>query len=156
MKDIGQFKQQLKSLFGEQYFAVLATGTSDQIHTTLVAFAVTDDLKTFFLCTPRTTRKYANLKKNPTVSLMVHNSSNQATDVRQAIAVTVSGVAKEAPAERLATARTVYLARQPHMSDFAHSPNTAIIEVSVSRYDLVAHFQEVTILDIHQDQRVSQ
>lgn len=154
MKDIRELKTQLAQLFAEQYFAVLATRSGDQIHTTLVAFAADDDLKTIFVCTPRATRKYANLKQHPTVSLLVHNSANMATDIRQAVAVTVSGRASEVPVQHLEAARSVYLAKQPHMKAFATSPNTAIIEVSVDRYDVVAHFQDVTILEIRTDRIV--
>jgi nitroimidazol reductase NimA-like FMN-containing flavoprotein (pyridoxamine 5'-phosphate oxidase superfamily) len=106
------------------------------------------------VCTPRATRKYANLKQNPSVSLLVHNSSNMATDIRQSIAVTVSGTAEEVPPDRLEEARGVYLAKQPHMSGFVNSPNTAIIQVTVGRYDVVAHFQDVTILEIQKDRIV--
>ena len=151
MKDIHELKTRLARLFAEQYFAVLATRTGDQIHTTLVAFAATDSLKTLYVCTPRATRKYSNLKQNPSVSLLVHNSSNMATDIRQAIAVTVSGDAKEVPESRLAAAQQVYLGKQPHMSAFVRSPNTAIIEVTVTRYDVVAHFQDVTVLEIQEN-----
>ena len=154
MKDIRELKTQLAQLFAEQYFAVLATRSGDRIHTTLVAFAAADDLKTVFVCTPRATRKYANLKQHPTVSLLVHNSANMAADIRQAMAVTVSGRASEVPVQHLETARSVYLAKQPHMKAFATSPNTAIIEVSVDRYDVVAHFQDVTILEIRTDRIV--
>ena len=120
-----------------------------------MAFAATDDLKTIFVCTPRATRKYANLKENPSVSLLVHNSSNQAMDIRQAMAVTVSGTAVEVPPGELAEARSIYLDKQPHMAGFATAPNTAIIEINVHRYDVVAHFQEVTILEIQTDRIVS-
>jgi general stress protein 26 len=154
MKDIHELKTNLAALFAEQYFAVLATRTGDRIHTTLVAFAATDDLKTLFVCTPRATRKYSNLKQNPSVSLLVHNSSNMATDIRQAMAVTVSGNAAEVPEKRLEDARRVYLTKQPHMATFARSPNTAIIEVTVQCYDVVAHFQDVTILEIQEDRIV--
>lgn len=155
MKDIGRLKTSLAALFAEQYFAVLATRLDDRIHTTLVAFAVTDDLKTLFVCTPRATRKYTNLKQNPSVSMLVHNSSNQAMDIRRAMAVTISGTAVEVPEQGLADARQVYLAKQPHMADFAESPNTAIIEITVNRYDVVAHFQDVTILEIQENRIVT-
>lgn len=151
MQDIDDRTEQLRELFAEQFFAVLATRSGDHIHTTLVAFAASEDLRTFFLCTPRATRKYANLKQHPTVSLMVHNSSNQASDTRQAIAVTISGVATEVPTEQLTAARAIYLSRQPHMAEFANSADTAMIEVAVNRYDLVCHFQEVRSVDIRQD-----
>ena len=154
MKDIHQIKASLSTLFAEQYFAVLATRSGENIHTTLVAFAAGEDLKTLFVCTPRATRKFANLKQNPSVSLLVHNSSNMATDIRQSIAVTVSGTARETPTERRGAARAVYLAKQPYMAGFATAPNTAIIEVTVGRYDVVAYFQDVTILEIQKDRIV--
>lgn len=154
MQDLHQLKSSLAALFAEQFFAVLATRNGDQIHTTLVAFAAVEDLKTIFVCTPRATRKYANLKQHPWVSLMVHNSSNLATDIRQSMAVTVCGVAEEVKTSQLEAARSVYLGKQPHMADFATAPNTAMIEVSVSRYDVVAHFQNVTILEILKDRIV--
>ena len=89
------------------------------------------------------------------MSLLVHNSSNMATDIRQAMAVTVSGDAAEVPENRLPAAREVYLGKQPHMSAFVRSPNTAIIEVTVMRYDVVAHFQDVTVLEIQEDRMTS-
>lgn len=154
MKDIRELKAALTALFAEQYFAVLATRTGDQIHTTLVAFAATPDLQTMYVCTPRATRKYSNLKQNPSVSLLVHNSANRATDIRRSIAVTVAGQAREVPESEIDAARSVYLGKQPHMRAFATSPNTAIIDVSVDRYDIVAHFQDVTILEIQHDRIV--
>ena len=155
MKDIRRLKSDLLTLFEEQYFAVLATRSGEVIHTTLVAFAATGDLKTLFVCTPRATRKYANLKENPGVSLLVHNSANQAADIRQAIAVTVTGTAAEVTPSRMHEARRIYLAKQSHMAGFVDAPNTAIIEISVLRYDVVAHFQDVTLLEIQTDRIVS-
>ena len=151
MKSIHALKAELTTLFGEQYFAVLATRSGERIHTTLVAFAAVDDLKTVFVCTPRATRKYDNIKENQGVSLLVHNSTNQTTDIRQAKAVTISGTAAEVAADQLEQARGIYLARQPQMADFANSPDTAMIEIRVDQYDVVAHFQEVTILEIHKE-----
>lgn len=148
MDRLQTLKADLAALFDAQYFAVLATQAGDRLHTTLVAFAASDDLKSIFVCTPRATRKYHYLKQNPGVSLLVHNSTNQPADTRQAIAVTVSGQAAEVPAGQIADARRIYLARQPHMADFAGSPETAMIEIAVARYDVVARFQAVTTLDI--------
>lgn len=83
MKDIATPKADLTALFTRQYFAVLATRSGERIHTTLVAFAATRDLKTIYLCTPRATHKFTNIKEHPEVSLLVHNSTNQRTDIRQ-------------------------------------------------------------------------
>jgi general stress protein 26 len=154
LKDIATLKADLAALFGQQNFAVLATRSGEKIHTTLVAFAATGDLKTIYVCTPRATRKFTNIKEQPVVSLLVHNSTNQRTDIRQAMAVTVSGMATEIDADQSANARTIYLAKHSHMSDFVDAPNTAMVEIKVSRYDVVAHFQEVSVLEIRNDRIV--
>jgi hypothetical protein len=146
MKDIIRIKSLLTTLFMDLYFAVLATRSKEQLHTSLVAF---------YLCTPRATRKYGNLTQYPSVSLLVHNSANLAADIGQSVAVTVTGRATEAAGSGLEHARAVYLAKNPHMAAFASSPETALIAVNVIRYDVVEHFQNVTILDIHGDRIVS-
>ena len=155
MKNITTLKADITALFGQQYFAVLATRSGEHIHTSLVAFAAADNLKSIYLCTPRATRKFNNIKENPVVSLLVHNSTNQTTDIRQAMAVTVSGTAAEVDTDQLAQARGIYLSKQSQMTGFANAPNTAMVEIRVSRYDVVAHFQEVAILDIGKDRIVS-
>lgn len=155
MMNLGHLKSVLSELFATQYFASFATHSGANIHSSLVAFAATDDLKILYLCTSRATRKYTNVKKNPSVSLLIHNSSNEATDVNQAIAVTVTGTATEVTQERLAPIRALYLARHPHFSNFAASPNTAFIEVRVSSYDVVSHFQEVVTLNMESDRMVT-
>lgn len=146
MKSIAHLESILLELFATQYFASFATHCGENIHSSLVAFVVTEDLKTLYLCTSRATRKYANIRKKPSVSLLIHNSSNAVTDVNQAVAVTVTGTAREVPEERLDLARALYLAKHPHFSGFVTSPNTAFIEVTVASYDVVTHFQDVVIL----------
>lgn len=153
MKNIGQLKSVLSDLFTTQNFASFATHRGDGIHSSLVAFVVTDDLKTLFLCTSRATRKYANIKEKPSVSLLIHNSSNAVTDVNQAVAVTVTGTATEVPDERVDLTRAIYLAKHPHYSGFATSPNTAFIEVAVSSYDVVTHFQDVVTVKMNSSRK---
>lgn len=155
MKDIIRIKSLLTTLFMDQYFAVLATRSQNFLHTALVAFAASADLKTLFLCTPRATRKYGNLMQYPSVSLLVHDSANLATDIGQSVAVTVTGSASEATGDSLEQARAVYLAKHPNLTVFASSPDTSLIAVDVSRYDVVERFQYVTLLDIHEDRIVA-
>lgn len=71
------------------------------------------------------------------------------------MAVTVSGMASEIDAGRSEHVRAIYLAKHAQMTGFVDAPNTAMVEIRVSRYDVVAHFQEVSILEIHNDRIVS-
>lgn len=148
MKSITKFRSLLEEVFSSQSFASLATYYKDGLHNCLVAFSVSEDMKTIYLCTPRTTRKYNNLLENPTVSMLIHNSSNQAADLKNAIAVTVAGKAQEVSEEERQSASQHFLEKHPYMKDFVLSKNTAIITVYVTRYDIVTHFQDVSILDI--------
>ena len=59
-------QQRLRELFESQNLGVLATHRSGQPYASLVAFYATDDLKHLFFVTPKTTRKFKNLKvSNP-------------------------------------------------------------------------------------------
>jgi hypothetical protein len=42
----------------------------------------------------------------------------------------------------------LYLQKYPEMCDFAAAQNTALIKITVDRYEVVQHFQNVTILEI--------
>ena len=52
----------------------------------------------------------------------------------------LTGVEREAASER-------YLAKHPHLKEFAASPNCALVEVSVGTFHVVTRFQEV--VEIH-------
>jgi heme iron utilization protein len=133
----------LHDLFTSQRAAVLATQEMGQPYLSLMAFAVTPDLKTFILATHRYTRKYANLMVEPRVALLVDNRSNTPEDTKEAVAVTVLGTATEAaPAERQEALR-LFLLRHPHLEPFATSPTCSLVTVGVSTYLVVQRFEEV-------------
>ena len=72
-----------------------------QPYLSLMAFAVTPDLKTIIVATDRGARKYANLKAEPRVALLIDNRSNTPADTQEAVAITVLDQAMEAtPEER--------------------------------------------------------
>lgn len=112
-------------------------------YTCLVAFAATDDLKHLIFATNRETHKYKDLVKDSRVSVLVDNNTNRAKDIRQSMAVTALGEAKETyEAERMQLLKC-YLRKQPHMKKFACAPNTALFKITVSKYFIVSDFQKV-------------
>jgi nitroimidazol reductase NimA-like FMN-containing flavoprotein (pyridoxamine 5'-phosphate oxidase superfamily) len=56
-----QLEQLLKEVVDTQYFAVLNTIGQGQPYSNLVAFAITEDLKSLVFITERNTRKYRNM-----------------------------------------------------------------------------------------------
>jgi nitroimidazol reductase NimA-like FMN-containing flavoprotein (pyridoxamine 5'-phosphate oxidase superfamily) len=141
-------KSALARLLADQRFAVLSTLTKDGIHSCLIAFAADDALRSLFLCTPKATRKYTNLRDHPNVTMLVHNSSNQGGDITQAMAASIAGRAREVDAAGRLAALERFLSKHPHMAEFARTPSVAIIEVQIDRFDLVTHFQDVAILHV--------
>ena len=86
----------LHDLFHRQLHAVLATADGGVPHACLVAFAASPDLRRLVFTTARATKKFRNLAASGTVALLIDNRTNTASDVAEAMAVTVVGRAGEA------------------------------------------------------------
>jgi heme iron utilization protein len=148
MTDPEQLKQRLSQLFVSQKLAVLSTQHQGQPYASLIAFAASDDLKELYFATPRATRKFAYLQANPRVALLIDSRSNQDADIHQAIATTAVGKAAEVPEEERDRVLKRYLGKHPHLEDFAQSPSTALVRVTVETYYVVSRFQEVMELHV--------
>jgi len=145
-----QLQREIAELLLSQKLAVLATQSSEVFpYASLIAFAATDDLHKIVFSTPKATRKFANIKHNPKVSLLIDDRSNNAKDFHDAKAVTVLGAVEridiDASQKELAS---LYLSKHPYLEDFLRSPSTAFIIISVWSYYLVSRFQEVMELHI--------
>lgn len=141
---------QLKSLLESQNLAVLATHRSGQPYTSLVAFYSTDDLKHIYFVTPKTTRKFENLKSDSRVSILVNSSTNQSDDFHRAVSVTVIGEAIEIVGTERQPILQHYLQKHPHLEDFVRSPSCALVRVSAKSYFMVQNFQNVMELHLSQ------
>mgnify|MGYP006288610655 FL=1 len=138
----------MAKLFAEQLFAVLSTTGETGPHSSIVSFVSADDLKSLIFSTPRQTRKYRNLTANPSVSLLIDNRSNRIVDLEQVTAVEARGNAEEVDPDKRYIYKELFEEKYPDMSDFIHSPGNALIRIAVKRFDIVRHFQNVTVLEI--------
>lgn len=139
----------VRDLLATQRYAVLGTQGGQRVALNLMALAATDDLRSLILATERVTAKYDNLRRNPQVSLLVDNRSNQGTDTQVALALTIDGLAEEmsgSDRERLAQG---FLARHPQLQSFVQSPSCALFRVSVERYELVRGLYDVQEALLH-------
>ena len=157
MNNNNQLRKQVAEMLLSQKLAVLASQSSGgSAYASLIAFAATDDLRQIVLATPRATRKFANLKHNPMVSLLIDNRSNNEKDFHDAMAVTVMGQAEEINLEASQNElASLYLRKHPYLEDFLRAPSTAFILISVRCYYLVSRFQEVMELHISDENNVS-
>jgi len=136
----------LTELFVSQNLAIIATVREQQPFTNLVAFAATDDLKHLVFATPRATRKFANLNKNPKVAMTIDNRQNVTTDFSEATAVMAIGTAEEVTGPEKDPLLALYLAKHPELKGFVSAPSCALIGVRITKYDVVRRFQSVVEL----------
>jgi nitroimidazol reductase NimA-like FMN-containing flavoprotein (pyridoxamine 5'-phosphate oxidase superfamily) len=135
-------------LLDSQYLGVLSTQHGGQPYASLVAFYAADDMRSIYFVTPKTTRKYANLKANKKVAILINSSTNNTEDFHRAISVTAVGEAFDLIGSERQNILAGYLARHPHLEDFARSPTCSLVDVRVKSYYMVKNFQNVTELHI--------
>jgi nitroimidazol reductase NimA-like FMN-containing flavoprotein (pyridoxamine 5'-phosphate oxidase superfamily) len=143
LKEKQQIKQILNELFISQKLAVLGTHQGGQPYGSLVAFAATSDLKNLVFATTRATRKFANLRSDPRVSMVLDNWSNRVADFRKAVAATALGRAREVRGKERENLAEMYLAKHPHLKEFVGSPTCALVKMRVEVYYVVWRFQNV-------------
>jgi len=144
MAQPGDLPSQLRELFATQPLAVLSTDGDSRPYASLVAFAASSDLRRLYFATSRDTRKYANLRANSRVALLVDNRTNRIDDFTSAVAATALGDSRELTGTERADAERLYLTRHPHLQEFVSSPSCALVEVTVTSLYLVSRFQNVT------------
>jgi len=143
MKNPEKLGQQVSNLLASQKLAVLATRTSREPYANLVAFAETSDLRAILFATARTTRKFANLSASPRVAMLIDNRSNEAADLRNAMAVSATGICREIEDPERKRFLGIYLAKHPYLREFATAPTCALMTIKVEKYSVVRRFQHV-------------
>ena len=134
----------VRQLLKSQKYAVLATDNCGQPYTSLMAFAVTDDLQSILLMTERGRLKYKNLITNPRVAIFIDNRENIGRDLDDAMTISARGLAEEVLGEDCLASKAFCLTRHPDLKAFAASPTCAMIRIRVKSYVVVRRFEEVT------------
>ena len=142
-----ELRKDIRRLLGER-LAVLSTHDEGRPYASLVAFAATEDLRHIVFATSRPTRKYANLRADARVALLVDSRRNEEADFHRAEAVTAIGVVAEITGPEREKYLPLYLAKHPALEDFVRAATCALLCVSVERYLRVKNFQRVSELRI--------
>jgi len=144
MKDINSTIKKLQNLFDSQKTAVLSTLMDVQPYLSLMAFAVTDDLKQIIFMTNKNTQKYKNLKSNKKIAMLIDDRTNNISDVKDATAVTAIGEARELNEDEKNNIFIVFLKKNPHLDKFMSSSDSAVILMDIKKYIIVSEFEKIT------------
>jgi len=137
----GERASAAERLVSGQRLAVLATTGPAGPYLSLVAFAASADQRAFYFATPRNTRKWQNLEGESRVALLIDDRPVGQADFSRSAAITITGTARELTGDERAAALELYKARHPGLAEFARSPGSAFLKVTVSDLYLADGFK---------------
>ncbi|MGD8226245.1 MAG: pyridoxamine 5'-phosphate oxidase family protein [Desulfobacteraceae bacterium] len=131
--------EEMKALVKKKDICVLATSSADRPHCSLMAYVTDEDCREIYMVTHRRSRKYENLMKNPSVSLLIDTREEHLGSRRpDAKALTVSGTFGEIDDENKKTRiRSRLLDRHPHVKEFLNHPDAEILCIRVESFLLL-------------------
>lgn len=140
--------ERIKFLDKTEKFAVLATVDNGQPYTSLVNFVFTPDCSTIFFATPRATKKYRNITKTKSVSLLIDSRSGKAKNLLKTEALTVIGEAHPLRKGKfLDDCKKIFLAKHPELKGFVNARSTALVAVDIVFCVHASRFQTITVWD---------
>jgi hypothetical protein len=143
-----QLRQTVRTLLDCQAHGVLATHHDRQPYTSLMAFAVTPDLRWIVIATYRATQKHANLLTNPRASLLIDNRTNKSADYHNTVAISAQGMVSEVEVARRDEMLQLYIDKHPDLSDFVNATDCALLTIEVESFYVVSKFQNVEVLQM--------
>jgi nitroimidazol reductase NimA-like FMN-containing flavoprotein (pyridoxamine 5'-phosphate oxidase superfamily) len=138
--------ERLGALNASQLHAVLCTvGDDCAPYASLVAYALTPDLKGLLFASPRATTKYRNILGNGNVSLLIDSRTNTGGDYLSAEAVTITGTARPLrKGRRREELSKLLVKKHPDLRKFLSAEGTALVLVEIAECLHVTGFQSVT------------
>ena len=140
MKPQTEIRDFIRQVLSANRFAVLATVSEGKPHSSFVAYTASGDSLQLIFATYRHTRKYANLKQNNQVSMLIENSKDRSTDIT---VLTATGKAFEVDATDGEALLQTHLRQHPELNDFLLSSECAVFRVDVEAYQLVLGIDDI-------------
>lgn len=140
-------RKDIFDMIASNRFCVLATAADDAPHCSLMSYACSDDCRELYMATQKSTKKYDNLRKNPTVSLLV--DSRQSDSTRPLRALTITGTYLGAyPSSEKPDLRNRLIERHPDLNSFINDDQTEIVVIKIRALQLLdgvldAYYEEV-------------
>lgn len=134
-----QKMQIIDDLVVNEKHCVLCTTNGIELHTSLMRFVCDHAAMKFYFLSPKNSRKNANLRKNPHVSLLIDRREER-------IALSIEGVFSPIRTEQTAKAITrLYLMKHPDMRDLTDDPDTELIRILGRTAQLSQGFDDIFI-----------
>ena len=111
----------------------------------MIAYAFSDDLKTYYFTTSVATRKFRLLSENRHVALVIDSRFQHIDDMTKVEALTITGKSTHITTGDEYKQVIAHLRkRHQYLHEFIEAPSTALFKIDVIRYFYVTRFQEVS------------
>lgn len=126
--------EKIKTLALEKDICVLATASEKGPYCSLMAYAVNENAAEFYMTTSRLTKKFANIEKNPYVSILI--DSRETIPRTKARALTVSGKCETISAHdpKRQAIKKELLIKHPHLKAILEKADSEILCLKADSY----------------------
>jgi len=137
----------IRNLIRNHDICVLATASDNQPHTSLMSYLSSEDCRTLYLLSSRSSKKYANCLRNPRVSVLIDTRTEDGENREAACALTIeASCVFDLPAAERTRLKTEMARRLPHLSSLAAHPDSDILTLKARTFLLLegverAHFE---------------
>ena len=138
----------IRDLIQSNNVCVLATVSEGEPHCSLMTYATNNDSHEIYMITQRETKKYRNLKGNPSVSLLI--DTRKTDNKNRTKALTITGTFQSSVDEnKKSIILASLLEKNSNLKEFIDDPATEIIVVQVRAVQLLdgikdSYFEIVT------------
>jgi len=138
-------RDSIQTLLRTHGFAVLATESAGQPHTSLIAITSLDAGQRLIFATYRNTRKYSNLMQNQRVSVLIDGRTKEgSSDALPGFILSAVGRVQEINIAAHPQLLDAHLQKHPDLASFTQVPDCVLLEVVVDAYQVVHGIDEVT------------
>jgi nitroimidazol reductase NimA-like FMN-containing flavoprotein (pyridoxamine 5'-phosphate oxidase superfamily) len=134
-----KMSEKMKSMVKENDLCVLATVSEGKPHCSLMSYIADEEGREIYLVSHKQTKKYSNLMKNPSVSVLIDTREEERGQRRTDLkALTVSGEFQTLNDPRKEDLiRGKFLKRHPHLRDFLNDPDAEIFSIKINSFQLL-------------------
>jgi hypothetical protein len=130
-------KEYIEGVLKTSNFAVLATESNGQPHTSLIAITQFGNFRQLIFATYRNTLKYQNLVSNSKVAVLIESLDANMKDPQKSIVLTIIGHTQEIGIAENEAAYLAHLKRHPEMESFMLSSDCVLIRVIAQSFQVV-------------------
>jgi len=129
--------QAMKDLIRNNSFCVLATCFEDKPHCSLMSYATDSDCRELFMITQSDTRKFWNLSRNPTVSVLIDSRSTKLENPQAIQALTLGGkIYQVTDPEQKERARQLLREAHPELNDLTLNADVMLLRMQIETSQL--------------------